>query len=425
MVEKILIVSRHFWPENCRQNNLCENLTALGLKTDILCGQPSSKNGEYWKEYGAFKVRREVHNKLNIYRTVDVKKGNNSSISIFQNYLTFPIAALFLLKKLIKNKYDAVLVYQTSPVFMCLPALKISKKMNLPLYIYVADLWPQSSYGVLDVQSSLFQKILHRISMHFYKSASKLVVPSEKIKKYFLDELGYADDQIVIINRPPLAEYEAEERDDDYLEKVAGSFNLLMIGDFNGQISVNTIVNTAEFMRKDFIRDIRFIVLGKDEKIQELQKEVHKRSLHDYFFFEGEVKPDKIGKYIHIADALLGVLRPDLMNGYMVPEQAIDYFAAGKLLIFSAGGILRDAMKKAGCGLVSEPEDVLALYNNIMKIYHMSPENRTQMENQARAFRQKYFNRMEIAEKLKKVICGEQITDQMSDDSTIQKLWDL
>ena len=111
MARRILIVSRHFWPEPGRVTDLCERLAAVGYKVDVLCGQPSTTTGTFVKGYNSYKVRRETHNKINIYRTIDVKKGTDSNISIFLNYITFPLTSLFLNKKLMQNRYSAILVY--------------------------------------------------------------------------------------------------------------------------------------------------------------------------------------------------------------------------------------------------------------------------------------------------------------------------
>ena len=93
MPKRILVVCRHFWPEHTRVNDLCDKLAAVGYKVDVLCGQPSAENGDFMKGYGSFRVRRETRDKINIYRTFDVKKGTDSNISIFLNYITFPIAS--------------------------------------------------------------------------------------------------------------------------------------------------------------------------------------------------------------------------------------------------------------------------------------------------------------------------------------------
>ena len=409
MPKRILVVCRHFWPEYTRLNELCTRLAAFGFKIDVLCGQPSLESGEFYKGYNSFKVRREVHDKLNLYRTVDVKKGTDSNISIFLNYITFPLMSFFVTRKLEKHRYDAVFVYQLSPVMMCAPGIRIAKKQQIPVYVYVAELWPQRVYSQLDVQSTLFRKFLMSLSMHYYRRATRLIVPTEAMRKYFADRLGLMDEELALVPLTPDPWFEADAVDESLMEKLAGSFHLLITGDFEGELSVKTVIKVALMIREGNARNIRFVVTGSEGRIRELEDAVEQEGLEDYFYFEGNVEPEDLGRYLHIADIMLAIVKPERENEYALPVQVVNMIAAGKPVVASLSGYVRDAIREAGCGMTTEPEDSTGIFQAIMAIYNMSPEEREEMGKKARLCQEQFFNREEHAESIAWILAGENV----------------
>lgn len=409
MPRRILVVCRHFWPEYTRLNELCEKLAAFGFKIDVLCGQPSRENGAFYEGYNSFRVRREVHDKINIYRTVDVKKGTDSNISIFLNYITFPLMSHLVTRKLMQHRYDAVFVYQLSPVMTCAPGIWIAKKQGIPVYVYVAELWPQRLYSQLDVQSTLFRKFLMRLSMHYYRKATRLVVSTEAMKRYFADHLGLMDEEMALVPLSPDPWYETDTVDESLMEKLAGSFHLLITGDPEGELSVKTVIKVAHMIREGNARNLRFIVTGTDGRIEELSKAVQEEGLSDYFYFEGPVGPEDLGRYLHIADIMVYIVKPERENEYALPVQVINLISAGKPVVASLSGYVRDAIREAGCGMTTEPEDSAGLYQAIMSIYRLSPEERKEMGKKARTCQEKLFNREEHAESIAWILAGENV----------------
>jgi len=422
MQKKILVVSRHFWPEYTRLYDLCEKLVSFGFRVDVLCGQPSGEDGEFMKGYNSFKVRRETHQKLNIYRTIDVKKGNFSHIRMFLDYLAFPLMSLRVTKKLEENKYDAVLIYQQSPVMMCGPGLAVAKKRNIPAYIYAAELWPESVFLDLDVQSSLFRKFLYRLSMHYYREASKVIVTSSEMRRYFAEHLGMTDQELPVVTDFPDAFYEEDQIDDTLLEKLAGCFTLLIPGDFREQLSVETIIKTAEKIRSSNVNNIRFVVIGTGQKIGQLRKRVRQQMLDDQFYFEGKVPDKEIGKYLHVTDIITAFVKPEKISEYTMPHEIINYLAAGKPIAASLSGMVRELIRRAGCGFTTEPEDAAGMYSSIMKIYRMSEEERLQMGQKALDCRQAHFSRDASAQKIAWILAGEEIENTDPDTSSIRRI---
>lgn len=425
MIKKVLVVSRQFWPEDGKLTELCEKLISLGIKVDVLCGQPSNDEGNLYEGYGSFKIRREIHNRVNIYRCFDVRRGEKSNIGLFLNYIFFPLSSMLLIGKLKKNKYDAVLINQMSPVFAGTAGFIIGKKLKIPVYMNVVDLWPAGVYKELDIQSELFRRFLDFLSKKTYRKADKLIVQSEKMRKYFVDVLTRPESDFPIVSLSPDACFAAEIVDVNLLEKTAGSFNCVFFGDCNGWMSPKIIIETAKRLKQDQIKTIRFIVIGAGEKINNLKNLVHSSNLHDYFFFEGNVKKEDYGKYIHLADVVMAVLKVGIINEYSIPQEILNIMNTKKPLLLSMNGITREIIRKEGFGLISEADDADALYNNLKKIYRMSREERYEMGRKAECYLTAHHNSDINAEAVFNILNGTYQDDLENNKPDIKKMWNL
>ena len=160
MSKRILVVCQHFWPEAFRINDLCEGFIENGLEVDVLCGEPNYPKGEWFEGYGPFKNRHQIHNKIHIHRTFEVKRGANTNVRILVNYLTFPIASLFHIPSLLRKKYDKIFIYSLSPVYMGIAGIIIGKLQKTEILTYVMDLWPENLYSVLNFKNKFIRKVL-------------------------------------------------------------------------------------------------------------------------------------------------------------------------------------------------------------------------------------------------------------------------
>ena len=110
MKGNILFISQHYWPENFRSTDLCEGLVERGYNVDVLCGIPNYPKGFFFKGYSYLSKRREIYNKVKIHRVFEIPRRGNNNLMIFINYISFPIASLFHLPRLLFKKYDKILI---------------------------------------------------------------------------------------------------------------------------------------------------------------------------------------------------------------------------------------------------------------------------------------------------------------------------
>lgn len=390
---RILVVCQRYWPENLKLIDICEGFAERGIRVDVLCGQPSFKS-VHKSKIKKYKERHfEQHGGVRVIRCSERSRDSGASISIFLNYVSFRSSSVRKLKKLRERNYDAVFVYQVSPVTMCEAGIRYGEMKDIPVTMFVADLWPQSILEELDVRSNVFRSFLEAVSERYYRAADKLIVNSMKTKEYFVQNLKIPERKIVYVPQSAEKIYEKTEPDITIQEKFAGSFNIVYTGEITAKQNFLTVLKAAEKVIATGIKKIKFIIVGTGPDINWFRGEVKERNLVDHFFFEGAKTEEDVPKYLAMADALLDTRSINDAEDYYVPSKLASYMACGKPLILAMGGEAKEIVNEAGCGFVSEPEDSSTLASNIKTLCKMSREERTELGRNAKKYQNQHFDR--------------------------------
>ena len=401
---KLLVVCQHYWPENFRINDIVEGFLERGHEVDVLCGQPNYPTGEFFDGYDSHSIKEEMHGKVKVYRTFEIKRGSNSNLRIFLNYMAFPIASAFQVGRLKKNHYDKVYIYQLSPVMMSYAGIRIAQKKKIGCAMYVLDIWPQNLYSVIPIKNKLLRKFLYSWSMWYYKKPEQLITVSEKMRQYFLTVLGKKKEDITFIPQCPEKLYEQTVHDPELEARFSEGFRIVYTGNISPAQDVESITQAAAMCVKEGMTDLRFIIVGDGMSRSHWEDLIAEARLNDYFIFEGFHPIEDIPKYTALADALLGTLSKDGLQDFSIPAKVMSYLAAGRPLLLAMEGEPEEIIQKADCGFCSKPGDAKALAGNIKALHAMNAEKRKQLGDNARAYQQANFERNRSIDQMLEVI---------------------
>ena len=399
-----MVICQHYWPESFRITDICEGFVDRGYEVEVLCGQPNYPKGEWFEGYGPFKHRKQIHNGVKIRRTCEIKRGNNSNARIFWNYISYPIASLFHIPYLYRQRYDRIFIYELSPIMMALPGILLAKINHITTTMYILDMWPQNLYSIVKIKSEFWRKIAERISMWHYNNVDRIITVSNRMKEYYLENLSIAEDQICFIPQCCEKVYESKIVDSKLNKRFGDSFNIVFTGNISPAQSFETIIDAAGFIRNQGIEDIRWIIVGDGMSREWLVNEVKKRNLTKLFSFEGWKSMEEIPSYTYIADVLIACLVRSELQDYYIPAKVMSYFAAGRPIILAMDGEVQEIIREAKCGFASDAEDAVKLANNIIRLYYLSKVERNRMGENAREYHRKYFDRDDNIDKILKFI---------------------
>jgi glycosyltransferase involved in cell wall biosynthesis len=397
---RILVVCQHFWPESFRINDVCDFMVDKGCEIEVLCGLPNYPSGKLYDGYKLFGRRHETHNGVAVRRAFEVPRGSNTNLRIFINYLSFPIASLFHVPRLLTKNYDKIFIYQLSPVLMAISGIIVGRLKKIETTMYVLDLWPENLYSVLPIRNRFLRSIAAGVSNWHYKHVDKLVVLSEKMKQRLIETTGIDESKIIVLPQACEKIYEEDIVDSKLAARFKGKFNVIFTGNISPAQSFETVVAAARKIKADGIKDINWIIIGDGMSRKWLEDEVKKAKLSDCFFFEGFKPITDIPRYTNFADVLLGCLvKSDLLEA-TIPAKVLSYFAAGRPIVLAMDGEVQTLVNSVKCGFAGPTEDANALAENIKKVYSVSKKERVLMGNRARDYHFKNFERNLVLNKL-------------------------
>ncbi|ADX73677.1 glycosyltransferase [Pseudarthrobacter phenanthrenivorans Sphe3] len=399
---RVLVVGQHYWPESFRINDICDYLVSNGVEVEVLCGLPNYPKGQFFPGYSWRGPYREEHNGVLVYRVPEIPRGNNSNLRIFLNYISFPLASLLHLPRLMFGQYDKILLYQLSPVMMSISGIILSKLRRIESTMYVLDLWPENLFSVLKVRNVIFRRLAESVSHWHYRQPDKMVVLSDQMRSKIQDISGVADEKIVVVPQACESLYEREIYDPEIADALGNEFKVVFTGNISPAQSFETIIDAAEILNSEGLTDISWVIVGDGMSRRDVEMEVKRRGLGNRFRFEGHRPVHDIPKYTTLADVLVGCLVKSELLEATVPAKVMSYIASGRPVVLAMDGEVRRLVEdEAKCGFVGPAADSTALANNIRKVYKMSADQRREFGVRGKAYHFANLERSIVLERLK------------------------
>lgn len=395
---KTLVVTQYFWPEEFRINDICEGLVEKGHEVEVLTGLPNYPYGKLFEGY-SFKSRGPKEYKgIKINRCYLIERGQDSSIKLALNYLSFMINSLFHIPKLAKKNFDNIFVFQVSPITTALSAIVLGKIKKIPTSIYIQDLWPETFYSIKNINNKAIRKILKKICIKIYDAFDQIIIASEGYRK-ILAESGIKESKMLYL--PQWAEdiySDNENIEEDLIGKNEDDFVVTFAGNIGKAQSVDTIIKAAKLAKQN--RNIKWVILGDGSEFNNIKELVEKYDLKDTVKLLGRKPSTDMPKYFNQSDALIVTLKNTDILRITLPAKVQSYMASGKPILGAISGAGMEAIKNSNCGLVSEAEDYNELYNKVIQLYNMDEIDRKKLGNNGKQYFKQNFERNMLLNRL-------------------------
>lgn len=395
---KTLVVTQYFWPEEFRINDICEGLVEKGHEVEVLTGLPNYPYGKLFEGY-SFKSRGPKEYKgIKINRCYLIERGQDSSIKLALNYLSFMINSLFHIPKLSKKNFDNIFVFQISPITSAIPAIALGKLKRIPTSIYIQDLWPETFYSIKNINNKNIRNTLKKICIKIYDAFDQIVIASEGYRD-ILVKSGIDEEKIVYL--PQWAEdiySDNENIEEDLIGKNEDDFVVTFAGNIGKAQSVDTIIKAAKLAKQN--RNIKWVILGDGSEFNNIKELVEKYDLKDTVKLLGRKPSTDMPKYFNKSDALIVTLKNTDILRITLPAKVQSYMASGKPILGAISGAGMEAIKSSNCGLVSEAEDYNELYNKVIQLYNMDEIDRKKLGNNGKQYFKQNFERNMLLNRL-------------------------
>ncbi len=395
---RILIVSQYFWPENFRVNDLAVGLRDRGHEITVLTGLPNYPEGRLYSGYHLLSAT-DSFDGIPIVRVPLVSRGNSRGLRLAANYSSFAASASLLGPLRCRGPFDAIFVFEPSPITVGLPAVWLRRWHNVPLLFWVLDLWPESLAAAGAVRSPWLLRPVEHMVRYIYARCDRVLVqsrgfiphitrqgvPDERLR-YFP---SWAEELFQPLDLPP----DAPER-----RELPPGFRILFAGNLGASQSLETILDAAERTRG--VSQIRWVLMGDGRQRAAIEAQIRERRLQATVSLTGPRPLETMPRYFAAADALLVTLKRDPIFARTIPGKVQSYLACRKPILGALDGEGAACIRTAGAGLVCAAEDAAGLAASAVALYRASAAERAEMGRRGRAYFDENFHRERLLDRL-------------------------
>lgn len=393
--KKILVVSQYFYPEQFRINDICQTWVEKGYEVTVLTGIPNYPQGDFFNGYSYTKNRHETYEGIDIIR-IPIIPRKRSSLMLGLNYLSYVISGE-IWQFFNKKEFDYVFIYEVSPITQAIPAISIAKKLKIPCYIYVMDLWPENFQIITGINNAFIVGTIDKMVDYIYKNCTKIFTASKSFKKN-IEERGVDSNKIFFWPQyaedfyRPVQEKNPKIKQDD-------TINLTFAGNIGKAQGLEILPIIAEKVKSEHL-NIRFNIVGDGSYKNTLLTEIQEKNVEELFHFIAPVPPEEIPSILNASDFSLITLKQDKILSMTIPAKLQSSMASGAAIFLIANGEAQDIVKQSKAGFYNDAEDIDGIMENLRAIIKQDHRYINQMKQNARKFYEENFDKKYLMNKM-------------------------
>lgn len=391
--KRILVISQYFYPEMFRINDMCLEWVKRGYKVTVVTGIPNYPQGKIFPGYSLTKRRHEIWKEIEIIRIPLIPRGK-SSIGMIMNYISFMLSGI-LAGKIKKVKADLVFSFEVSPMTQVLTGISFAKKLRVPHFLYVQDLWPENVITVTGITNPAIIKPIDKMVDYIYKNSDEIFATSQS----FVDAIcnrKVAVDRRKVHYWPQYAEdfYRPAERKTVLEIPNDDSFKIIFTGNIGKAQGLQILPETADLLRD---KKVKFVIVGDGRYLEDFKKEIDVRGVNDKFIMISRQPAKRIPELLRACDAAFLSFQDAKLWEMTIPAKLQSYMACGMPIIASAQGETKRIIDEAHCGICSLIGNAMELCNAIERIMESDLE---EMGIKGREYFEKNFDKQMLMDKM-------------------------
>ena len=403
MPMRLLVVTQYFWPETFRINELVAELVRRGHSVTVLTGSPNYPSGQVFTEFVSNPASFSFFEGAEVVRVPMLSRGSGRGVRLAANYAVFALSALFIgIWKLRGRCFEAVFVYQPSPITAVVPAIAIGRLKKAPVTLWVLDLWPESLRAMGVVRPGWFYDFLEKLTRWIFLGCDLVLGQSRKITDAIRARVGqeghvgyfpaWSDKVFEDVRAKPAPEVPLEPR----------SFTIIFAGNIGEAQDFPAILEAARLLRdRD---DIRWVIVGDGRMAGWLAEQVTLQGLGRRVLQVGRHPLERMPEFFAHADALLVTLKSDELFAMTVPGKLQAYLAAGIPILAMLDGEGAEVVADSGAGLSCAAGDGARLAQIIAELSAMEPEARKELGDLGRAYCARQFDFNKLVDRLERIL---------------------
>lgn len=205
--------------------------------------------------------------------------------------------------------------------------------------------------------------------------ADHLILVTEEAKKVALEETSKSANDITVVPNTILPEvYLNYTIDEEIVDRLKGSFNIVYLGDTSFRRGTDTAIKSIKIL-KDRIPNINLVLVGDSSVDNELKELASELEVHSHVSFEGWQDVSLFPSYVQASSVCISPLKRNKHHDTTFANKLFQYMAMGKPVVVSDSTTQANVVNSERCGLIFEADNEVDLADKILELFKDSEKS--------------------------------------------------
>lgn len=286
------------------------------------------------------------------------------------------------------------ILHAHSPVLNALPALKVGRRLGIPVVYEVRAFWEDAAvdHGTTS-EGSLRYRMTRRMETHALQRAGHVFTICEGLRSDIVGRGIPASRVTVIPNAVDIESFEPGGQPDAALQAKLGLSNctvLGFIGSFYAYEGLDLLLKALPQILASK-PDVRVLLVGGGPQDAALKAQAQRLGLQDRVVFTGRVPHADVGRFYDLVDVLVYPRQSMRLTELVTPLKPLEAMAQGRILVASDVGGHKELIRDGETGVLFKAGDDNALAEAVVSLLN-SPGRWPKLRAQGRQFVEKERN---------------------------------
>mgnify|MGYP000953545706 CR=1 FL=1 len=268
----------------------------------------------------------------------------------------------------VARQVRATVLHAHSPVLNALPALKVGRRLGLPVVYEVRAFWEDAAVDHGSTrEGSLRYRLTRQMETHALKKANHVFTICEGLAQDIVARGVPAGKVTVIPNAVDIGAFEPGGVADEALKAklgLSGCTVLGFIGSFYAYEGLDLLVAALPALRQR-LPQLRLLLVGGGPQEAALKAQAQALGVAEAVVFTGRVPHAEVGRYYDLVDLLCYPRHSMRLTELVTPLKPLEAMAQGRVLLASDVGGHRELIRDGQTGYLFKADDVEALVQRV------------------------------------------------------------
>jgi len=263
------------------------------------------------------------------------------------------------------------IIHAHSPVLNALPALKVGRRLGIPVVYEVRAFWEDAAvdHGTTR-EGSLRYRMTRAMETHALKRVAHVFTICEGLRKDIVAR-GIAPSQVTVIpNAVDIASFEPGGQPDQTLKErlgLSGCTVLGFIGSFYAYEGLDLLLEALPQIL-DKRPDVRVLLVGGGPQDAALKAQAARLGVQDKVMFTGRVPHAEVTRYYDLVDVLVYPRHSMRLTELVTPLKPLEAMAQGRILLASDVGGHHELIRDGETGYLFKADSVDSLVQVLSRV---------------------------------------------------------